>query len=260
MNPLVREYANYVPFNPVEYVWIDFASMPVPSAEESEEITKRLKHFGFDHYTEHKDYPFPFEKMCILLPAFTKGAKQRKGIVFVLTLERNGNSIKFQFWSTVDKNNGSFVINSNGRLNDDCRVGISPAYLKAVNETFDVAKNDGIEIYRVAMRRILSMCVTGSIDTWVFKCTEDMTRKFINSKRKSKGEKPFFEWTTVTVKPLATPIEHKGGTHASPKPHQRRGHVRRKKDGTFVAVKSSFINKHKIPDEGFIFHDYRMAA
>jgi len=259
MNPLIKEYSSYVPFNPVDYIWIDFASAPIPTQKDADEITKRMKNLGFDLASENKDFPFPFEKMCILLPSVDNLGNKAKNGVLVVTLERDGNAIKFQFWSNTDVKTGSVVINSFGTIEEDCRILVTPAYLKAVKQTLEDAQKHGMEIFRVMLRRVISMCVIGSSNVWVFKCTEDSTRKFINSKRKAKGEKPFFEWTTVTVKPHA-PSENKGGTHASPKPHQRRGHVRRKKDGTFVAVKSSFINKHKIPDEGFIFHDYKVAA
>jgi hypothetical protein len=104
----------------------------------------------------------------------------------------------------------------------------------------------------VAMRRILALAVMGDSNATVARCTTDAA---VNAKRARKGKRPFFEWTTVEIKPSVA-TEPKGGTHASPKPHMRRGHIRRLKSGKIVTVKNMIVNRHKMPDEGFIFHDY----
>jgi hypothetical protein len=40
----------------------------------------------------------------------------------------------------------------------------------------------------------------------------------------------------------------------------RRGHVRKLKSGRIVNIKSMIVNKHKMPEQGFMFHDYKVAS
>jgi len=255
MSPLIREYAGYVPFSPVDYVWIDFASAPVPTPEESERITAGLRALPYGPHTPIKDWPLPFERMCLLLPTRVEGTNDKAQVVMVVTLDRmDDEKLYFQFWTNADKGHGSIVIQADTVLDhDDTRIWLSPAYLKEVKKTGQEAAKHGSEIFKTAWRRLMAMVCLGSPTGGVARCTGDAA---VNAKRIRKGKRPFFEWTTVEVKPRAAVSESAGGTHASPKPHLRRGHVRRYKSGKVVAIKSQIVNKHKMPEEGFIFHDY----
>jgi hypothetical protein len=255
MSPLIREYAGYVPFSPVDYVWIDFASAPIPSREESERMTEGLRALPYGRTTPIKDWPLPFERMCLLIPTRVEGTDDKASAVMVTTLDRmDDDKIFFQLWTNADKDHGSIVVRAETVLDhDDTRIWVSPTYLKMVKESEEAAAKHGAEVFKVAWRRLMAMVCLGAPTGGVARCTADAA---VNAKRLKKGKRPFFEWTTVEVKPRAAVSESAGGTHASPKPHIRRGHVRRYKSGKVVAIKSSIVNKHKMPEEGFIFHDY----
>ena len=45
-----------------------------------------------------------------------------------------------------------------------------------------------------------------------------------NARRKAKGKRPLFTWTTINLDAPRYKSEPKGGTHASPRLHDRRGH------------------------------------
>lgn len=77
---------------------------------------------------------------------------------------------------------------------------------------------------------------------------------FISRKRAAKGKAPLYEWRTVVVEPvkIAKP-EPKGGTHASPRLHDRRGHQRRLRSGKTVWVRSCKVGNAAL---GTVFHDY----
>jgi len=84
-----------------------------------------------------------------------------------------------------------------------------------------------------------------------------------NAQKIARGNRPKFEWRTSVIEPRTTApalVLHKGGTHASPKPHERRAHFRRLKSGKSVLVRSTVINKDKMGDKGFVFHDYKLTA
>lgn len=76
-----------------------------------------------------------------------------------------------------------------------------------------------------------------------------------NAKRKRKGKLPMYEWRTVTLerKRFGLPSAPKGGTHASPRLHQRRGHWATSKLGKRYWRSEAVVGK---AENGMIFHDY----
>lgn len=85
--------------------------------------------------------------------------------------------------------------------------------------------------------------------------TPNAMPSLINSKRKAKGKPPaLFDWHTVTIGSRAEKGQAKGGTHASPRLHDRRGHWRNHPTGKRV-----WVNPCKVGDasKGVIFKDYK---
>lgn len=74
-------------------------------------------------------------------------------------------------------------------------------------------------------------------------------------KRKAKGKRPLFVWHTVTIGPRPEPQGSKGGTHASPRLHDRRGHWR-----TTASGKRVWVRDCKVGDasKGVVFKDYKI--
>lgn len=80
----------------------------------------------------------------------------------------------------------------------------------------------------------------------------------INKKQMKNGKKPSeYEWRTVKIKPPVERAEQKGGTHSSPRLHERRGHWRLCPSGKQVWVKSCLVGD---PDKGVIEKDYKVEA
>lgn len=77
-----------------------------------------------------------------------------------------------------------------------------------------------------------------------------------NAKRVRKGKAPLYEWTTVQLerKTPELPAAPAGGTHASPRLHQRRGHWVTSKLGKKFWRRESVVGD---PEKGMIFHDYK---
>ena len=81
-------------------------------------------------------------------------------------------------------------------------------------------------------------------------------KSLINQKRKAKGKGPvIFDWHTVTVEKPKPKQEPKGGTHASPRLHDRRGHWR-----TYPSGKRGWVKACKVGDggKGVVFKDYKI--
>ncbi len=80
---------------------------------------------------------------------------------------------------------------------------------------------------------------------------------FTNQRKIKEGKMPAYAWTTVVVEASKPKNEHQGGTHASPRLHDRRGHLRRLNTG-----KTCWVKAHKVGDvtKGSVFHDYVIEA
>ena len=78
---------------------------------------------------------------------------------------------------------------------------------------------------------------------------------FTNQRKIAEGKKPTYDWRTVVIDGKAIKREHKGGTHASPRLHDRRGHSRRLPDGRIVWVRPCKVGD---ASKGVVFKDYQV--
>lgn len=78
---------------------------------------------------------------------------------------------------------------------------------------------------------------------------------FTNRRKASAGKLPQYDWRTVVITPQQPRSSAQGGTHASPRLHDRRGHLRRLRNG-----KNVWVRPHKVgrPELGTVFHDYEV--
>jgi hypothetical protein len=82
-------------------------------------------------------------------------------------------------------------------------------------------------------------------------------QSFTSRRLQAKGKPPQFDWHTVKIEPAKSKADHQGGTHASPRLHDRRGHLRRLKNG-----KTCWVKDCKVGDasKGVVFKDYEVRA
>ena len=76
-----------------------------------------------------------------------------------------------------------------------------------------------------------------------------------NVSRAKRGLKPLYEWHTIVIEPSQTKQEHQGGTHASPRRHQARGHWRTYQSGKRGWVRECFRGD---ASKGAVFKDYQI--
>lgn len=75
-------------------------------------------------------------------------------------------------------------------------------------------------------------------------------------KKIRQGKVPTYDWTTVVIEPSKPKSDPQGGTHSSPRWHERRGHWRTmKKTGKRVWVKNCEVGDKA---RGAVFHDYQL--
>ena len=97
----------------------------------------------------------------------------------------------------------------------------------------------------------------GLMDRRIEAYVPTMRDTFTNRRKMQQGKAPTFDWTTVYIEPAKPRSDSKGGTHASPRLHDRRGHLRRLTTGKNVWVKACKVGD---ASKGAIFHDYKIEA
>jgi len=80
-------------------------------------------------------------------------------------------------------------------------------------------------------------------------------RTFTNQRRIAKGKPPTYDWHTVVIEKPSQPNDPQGGTHASPRRHQCRGHWRNCKSGKRVWVRDCWKGD---ASKGNVFKDYKV--
>lgn len=215
-------------FDPTEVQWFDLSK--TYSGEKSVSI---------QHLVTHRP---PFEKSLVVYGGSSKshpyyevmmlvtGTDPEDGIVVDISKGTPGNFVTFP--PLV------YAV-------DDGQVRYGPAD-ENHEVPHDVAK---------LMLSLVSMWLS-SMDTGCNSYKPSVAQTFTNKRKIAQGKMPSYDWTTVVVTATPSRAEPKGGTHASPRLHDRRGHLRRLRSGKNVWVKA-----HKVGDAtlGTIFHDYQIG-
>ena len=104
---------------------------------------------------------------------------------------------------------------------------------------------------------MLHMMVALSIDKGRYETLPAPTK--LNKKRAKKNRVPLYEYKVLDIvadilqAQPSEPKPHQGGTHASPRMHKRRGHVRRLASGKTTWVRNTIVGK---PGSGAVDKDY----
>ena len=85
----------------------------------------------------------------------------------------------------------------------------------------------------------------------------EVRKTFTNQRKLAAGKRPTYEWRTVVIEAVKPKGLPQGGTHASPRAHDRRGHIRRLRNGGQVWVRDCRVGD---ATKGTVFHDYEVAA
>lgn len=251
MNPNVAKVLSFVPVSPVDCVWFDitdsqgFYDLYSDWRDETKE---------YEITEDIEDMPLPFDDMGIVMTL-----DNQKGVPFPFVVSRKGNTLSVKTYMPKFNTHVNEAIFTD-KVKNSYRVEINPEFrnkFKHVPDMFTAKAYD--ELFRPVMT-MLTLLSYGIPNKGVEVIGYRTTPSSSNEKRIRKGKQPLFDWKTIALSPSPVSSERVslGGTHSSPRPHDRRGHQRRYKSGKVVYVKSTTINRHKIPTEGFIHHDYKV--
>jgi hypothetical protein len=172
---------------------------------------------------------------------------KRTGVVGVDTKNR-----EFSFWMVQGENS----VTVSGCSMDPLRYFEPIAYLmtedgmRYYNNNKEVTQQEIIPMLRMVVAILLKLHSGGN----AYRGTPQRT--LINAKRKAKGKPALtFDWHTVTIEPSKPKNDPQGGTHASPRRHQARGHWRTYKSGKKGWVKECWKGD---ASKGTVFKDYKL--
>ena len=223
MTPLVRRMANLTP-DAHTFIWFDIGQIR-PETVELAIDDKRLTHL-------------PFDKTAIV-------GTDRLGWEFGLMLFGGNGSVFCGGFSWGNNQWNKFIpfgwaITSEGLKllpADDKPLPPRDGCLKAIAI---------VDMFLTKLERAATQAYRASIPA-----------THLNKVRMAKGKQPFsVVWNTVVVKPSAPSLNGNGGTHASPRQHQRRGHWRKRGDKRFW-VRQATVGK---AENGIAFKDYQVKG
>jgi hypothetical protein len=226
MTPLITRMVKLTP-DPELAQWFDMG-----------DTTKRPD--GHIHDADMFRLPYPI--CCI---AGTQG----NGTALVLRLQTSDNAESMSVTG--------FVVGPH----DEWKNAIEPVLVTRTIEGLQVGLPDGSDPtdsseYKAVIQHIEDFILSLQQEQTAYIPTAKPS--LINSKRAAKGKGPvLFDWRTVVITPAQVKRDYQGGTHASPRAHDRRGHWR-----TYPSGKRGWVKNCKVGDasKGVVFHDYKVQA
>jgi hypothetical protein len=270
MTPAVKYCASLAPFDAAKYKWFDLTEVNNVAYLDAIEMIKRGKKDFPYGYVAATTFPMPFERVAVVdvfepiedaLRLYREVGVDIKRSTCVYTLERQDNKLTYCVWQKGNLVPGPTIIitcvdgiwEPSMEINQTAYNTFLSYNTEKEKETPEDIQNVEAIRYVFYMNRFLNV-IYGSdeIKLYTPKASPTTLRQI------AKGKPRAYNWSTVEIKPYRRePAPPQGGTHASPTPHERRGHVRRLKSGKVVTVRSSLVNKHKIPQQGITYHDYK---
>lgn len=271
MNPLVAEYIGLLPVSPIEYVWFDTTTESGFTENYREWFKQNAESMRERNY-HVSELPLPFEKLGMIITA--KNITNTISQIVPVLVERKGSYLYIHQYmrgvkdpSVLIEIHGELFAETEKHRAVDTKIHFNDKFLEAVGQTKATESEIRTQerLIELIYFRLFALCYGipsqgSSVQGYKLNCTPRQLQ--VNVKKRIKGKAQLFEWKTVEINVNPEPKEYvaQGGTHASPKPHDRRGHQRRYKNGKVVFVKSSTVNKHKIETDGFIQHDYKVIG
>lgn len=191
------------------------------------------------HLSDAEMFKLPYPVCCIV-------GTQANDTAFVLRLQASDTAESMSVTGIFDWNNGQG------------QFGFDPLILTLTDKGIQASTPEGEppqdENFRPVLQHIEDFLLALQGEHTIY--TPKVRKSLINSKRAAKGKPPaLFDWHTVTIGPKAEPQDSKGGTHASPRLHDRRGHWR-----TYPSGKRGWVKECKVgsPSKGIVFKDYKI--
>ena len=223
MTPLVKEMVGYTP-EAETFMWFDIGKLP------TEEMRFLVDGETLTHIPFHKVIVCCIDSdgdKCMLTLIGGNGSVAAAGFVLSPTSYEMVNAFAY-----MDTPEGLRLLPA---TESDAPPSREQCYsvLCTIKHFLDLLGQKAVDVYQPSSKRSL-----------------------INDKRKAKGKLPLlYDWHTIVIEPPKPQSESRGGTHASPRRHQARGHWRTYKSGKRGWVKECWRGN---ASKGTVFKDYEV--
>lgn len=287
MDPAIAMMAKNNYFDAAHYTWVKLDGRKIKQIDHNEIKKLLVEHGDYATPLRTEHIRQPFDHMAVL---FKYGGNMPSGIVeetyVVFTVDSNGGLLQSaSLWSdlhggdkrimTLDfvsgkdqdkidaivqkqREKNSYMMDELGLVLSDTKNLLNKTLVSFHNKMPPEIRQDMMNFLIPELRHALSYIPAASAgllagDMPVFYRPKHHAS---NAKRVRKGKAPLYEWTTLELerKTPELPAAPKGGTHASPRLHQRRGHWVTSKLGKKFWRRESVVGD---PEKGMIFHDYK---
>ncbi len=238
MTPLIQEVVQFVPDIAADYVWFDISAA---------DHTKELDHD--QSLTLLQQNPLPFER-CAIAGIDLDGNKY---VVLVSnqTSGKYAGSLRCESATRFDSMNGYMQRDPVFYCNpmDNTPEGV-PLYFEDTKYANDKQVHQLANVSMLVTSLFLQSINNGHSDAY------KLTKRANHAKRLRQGKKAFFDWHTVIIEKPQQHMPHQGGSHASPRLHDVRGHWVTRNGKRF------WRKAHQRGDAslGIVFHDYKVKG
>ncbi len=240
MTPTVLKSVSIFPERAADYKWFDIAAIP------------EGRNFSHGEVAELVTQPMPFDKCAI-------AGVDEEGVSFALLLTKGTEGdfenavclevgLQYERGSTAYFRQPAFWIRPNQANMQD---GLEILYADS-----SIMKDKAAEeVSRVSVLVMAVFLETVHKHDTQYKMYTAVP-KSNNAKRIRQGKKPMFDWHTVVIEPPKQKMPDQGGTHASPRLHDVRGHWVTRNGKRF------WRKAHQRGDAslGVVFHDYKLKG
>ena len=249
MNPKVADMASKVGFDVADFTWFDLSNID----QLGEEMLMNWASENIPQWKNSKyrisDYVSPFEKMAIIHPQLSKT---------VVTYEKHGSINGYEggllcLWGQdLDETPIGFVTDIENSYPTQHHTRIQRKFYENKSEITLSNTLTHSCLAVLSMACLLNLRAHTTEEVLIAHNAKGLD--FINRKRRAKNQPLLYSWNTIELRPGAQVKQpHKGGSHASPSRHKRRGHLRKKKDGSFAWIPEMWVGSI---ENGLIVHDY----
>ena len=237
MTPLILRAVNFFPELAADYKWFDIADTDHGVTYTHQENMEGIKN------------PLPFEKCAI-------AGIDLDGQTYAVLVSREADGMLLVQGANT-------LANTN-----NLQIQIDPVF--RVDPVEDGAAEGGITLFyedKQFEKNELANQVSGISLVIINTFLRSLDRQLISevytpipsknhAKRLRQGKLPLFDWHTVAIEPPKPKAEAQGGTHASPRLHDVRGHWVKRGDKRF------WRKAHQRGDAsiGVVFHDYKLKG
>lgn len=271
MNETIAHLAKSCAFDAAHYTWIyvdrgKLTTMPVAALED-----KLLAHGDYAAPLKTREIKQPFENMAVVVGFDKIGTINDSAMLFTFDC-RDSFLYEAKMWSP-HKGSSVNVMTIHFKAKPEQFKDVPPAtaehnpkgksvdqlVLVSITPSLPDAAKKGLVDSIIPIMKLLALyipCASAGLMQGERLDYYRPSNMGNNEKRKKKGKSALYEWKTVTLelKRPELPSAPKGGTHASPRLHQRRGHWVTSKLGKRFWRSEAVVGK---AENGMLFHDYK---